>query len=121
MYENIGGKIKMMAKITAIVLAAAAVIAGIAVLIVTEGDGALIALPIMIIGPFFAWISSFILYGFGELIDKVSEIERNTRGGATKSREQSKADDERVKKLERLRSQGLITEEEYRNALEQVK
>ena len=50
-------------------------------------------------------------------IDKASDIERNTRGGERKSEAQAKVDSERIGKIEKLRSQGLITEEEYQKAI----
>lgn len=66
-----------------------------------------------LLGPVIAWVSSWLLYGFGELIDKTCEIEYNTRGSMRKSEAQARVDEERISKIERLRSQGLITEEEY--------
>ena len=36
-----------------------------------------IGLLIMFIGSLFSWIGSFFAYGFGELIDKATEIEKN--------------------------------------------
>ena len=37
------------------------------------------AVTVAVIGPLSAWISTWILYGFGELIDKTCENEANTR------------------------------------------
>ena len=116
MYNNIGGKIKGLAKASFIVAAIAAVITGIA-LMATDEDLILYGLLVMVVGPIVAWVSSWLLYGFGELIDKASDIERNTRGGERKSEAQSKVDSERINKIEKLRSQGLITEEEYQQAI----
>ncbi len=116
MYDNIGGKIKGLAKVLFIVTAIAEVITGIA-LMATDEDLILYGFLVMIVGPIVAWVSSWLLYGFGELIDKASDIERNTRGGERKSEAQSKVDSERISKIEKLRSQGLITEEEYQAAI----
>ena len=33
----------------------------------------------IIVGPLAAWVSSWLLYGFGELIEKTTEIAENTR------------------------------------------
>ena len=83
MYENIGKKIKGLAKACCIVETIAAILAGV-IMIATgiETDmfyyivgGAMIA----ILGPLVAWVSSWLLYGYGELIDKACEIEANTR------------------------------------------
>ncbi len=116
MYDNIGGKIKGLAKAFFIVEAIAAVITGIA-LMATDEDLIGIGLLVMVVGPLVAWVSSWLLYGFGEIIDKLCDIERNTRGGERKSEAQAKVDSERISKIEKLRSQGLITEEEYQQAI----
>ena len=90
-YDNIGGKIKGLAKSTFIVEAVAAVITGIAVLISTD---ILLGLIILVVGPIVAWVSSWLLYGFGELIDKASDIADNTRGSERKLEELGKAEEE---------------------------
>lgn len=79
MYDNIGGKIKGLAKIIFIVEAIAAAISGLA-LIVSNEETVFAGLLAVILGPVAAWVSSWLLYGFGEIVEKVSEIERNTRG-----------------------------------------
>lgn len=116
MYDNIGGKIKGLAKATFIVEAIAAVITGIA-LMDSDDDMFPVVLLVMVVGPIVAWVSSWLLYGFGELIDKTCDIARNTYGRERKSEAQSKVDYERISKIEKLRSQGLITEEEYQQAI----
>ncbi len=113
MFDNIGGKIKGLAKVLFWIEAISAVIAGLVTVEVTEGFSLLFALA----GILVAWISSWFLYGFGEIIDKLCDIERNTRGGERKSEAQVRVDSERISKIEKLRSQGLITEEEYQQAI----
>lgn len=76
MYDNIGCKIKKLAEIAFYFETVASVIAGIAMWIVTEQT---ICALIVVVGPLFAWISSALLYGFGEIVDKVGKIENNTR------------------------------------------
>ena len=120
MYDNIGKKIKGLAKAVFIVEAIAMVITGIA-LMASDEYMIPIGLLVMVVGPLVAWVSSWLLYGFGELIDKTCDIERNTRGGERKSEAQSKIDSERISKIEKLRSQGLITEEEYQQAISKEK
>lgn len=116
MYDNIGGKIKRLAKATFFVEAIAAVITGIALMASGE-ERAAIGFLVAMLGLIVALVSSWLLYGFGELIDKTCAIERNTRGGQGKSEAQENAVSERISKIERLRSQGLITEEEYQQAI----
>ena len=71
LYENIGGKIKNWAKWTFIVEAVAAVIAGIAVII--DSEDFLLAFALILLGPIVAFIGSWILYAFGELVEKTSD------------------------------------------------
>lgn len=116
MYENIGGKIKGLAKAVFVIETIITVIAGF-ILIAMDEDLSLLGFFLLIVGPLISWLLSLLLYGFGELIDKASEIERNTRSGEKKSETQARIDSERVNKIEKLRSQGLITEEEYQQII----
>lgn len=95
MYDNIGGKIKGLAKVTFIAEAIAAVISGFAIM-GFDDDTILIGLLVLIIGPIIAWVSSWLLYGFGELIDKSCEIERNTRGEKSGLKEQKLLNSEEI-------------------------
>ena len=78
MYSNIGKKIKVLAIVIFGIEAFAAFLSAIALMSVDEEmiPGGII---ILLVGPLLAWISSWLLYGFGELIDKTCDIERNTR------------------------------------------
>ena len=73
MYDNIGGKIKGLAKTMFIVEAIGAVIMGIA-LLTTDDDFILAGLLTLFCGPIVAWIGSWILYAFGELVEDVRDI-----------------------------------------------
>lgn len=124
MFDNIGKKIKSLS----IVLCWVGIIAYVIVAIImfinasegpyrTEGLYTGLGFAFLIGGPLLSWVSSFFMYGFGELIDKTCDIERNTHSGERKSVAQTKIETERIDKIEKLRSQGLITEEEYREAI----
>ena len=76
MFDNIGKKIKSLAVIITRVEFAAFIIAGIALMIEEEF---LIGLLVGGLGCLFAWLTSFFIYAFGELVDKVQDIEKNTR------------------------------------------
>ena len=76
MFDNIGGKIKGLAKVLFWLEAIAAVIVGFVLVEGTEGLSLLFAIA----GVLVAWISAWFLYGFGEIIEKLCDIERNTRG-----------------------------------------
>ena len=116
MYDNIGGKIKGLAKAIFIIGAVVSFIAGIVLMFVND-NLIFVGVLIWFIGIIVSWVSSWVLYGFGEIIDKISDIERNTQGGEMRSKAQSRVDSERIDKIEKLRSQGLITEEEYKKAI----
>jgi len=91
MYDNIGGKIKGLAKIMFIVEAIGAVITGI-VLLATDDDLIFSGLLTLFCGPITAWVSSWVLYAFGELVEKTTDNEINTRQILIKLNEKS-ADD----------------------------
>lgn len=78
MYENIGKKIKGLAKAIFIVEAIGAIIAGIC-LLATDGDLILAGLLTLFCGPIVAWVSSWILYAFGELVEAARDNENNTK------------------------------------------
>ena len=80
MYANIGSKIKGWAKWIFIVGAIAAVLCALEMLFSAE-DGAMLmeAIIILVAGPLIAWVSSWVLYGFGELIEKTTANEKNTK------------------------------------------
>ena len=127
LFENIGKKIKALAKWSFVVVAVVSILVGIiGTVAALDGDESLVAifLPITFAGPILALLSAWMLYGFGELIDKVSDIAKNTAGDTPtddsieiKPATQKTVDRKRIARLEELRKKELITEEEYRAAL----
>ena len=76
LYENIGSKLKNLAKGVFIVEALGAIITGITLL----GEELLLpGLLTAVLGPIIAWISSWVLYAFGELVEKTVNNETNTK------------------------------------------
>lgn len=113
MYDNIGKKIKSLAKALFIVQSVLCFIAGIVLTFVLNP----IFMFASIIAPVIVWISSWLLYGFGELIDKTCDISASiTSDKTTSSSFPSKTS--RSRGLETLRSSGLISEEEYLQLVE---
>ena len=117
MYDEIGKKIKTLAIATFIVEAIASVILGI--YFIFDYADLLIILLTFIAGPIVAWVSSWLLYGLGEIIDRLCAIDRNTRA-EVKSNAQTKEDDKKISQIERLRSKSLISEEEYKKEYKKV-
>lgn len=108
MFDNIGGKIKALAKAVCWIGIIASIIAGIVTMSLDE-DMAGIGLVIILVGCLFSWVGSFFAYGFGELIEKTSEIAENTRGA---NPSKGNAED-KVALLEKWKTQGLIDEDEF--------
>ena len=73
LYENIGAKIKNWAKWIFIAEAIGAIITGLALLFLDE-ELILCGLLVIILGPIVAWVGSWILYAFGELVEDVHAI-----------------------------------------------
>ena len=69
MFDNIGGKIKILAKILCWLGIIASLTMGIFLMFVI-GDGyAALGILVTALGPLFSWIGSFITYGLGQLIE----------------------------------------------------
>ncbi len=81
-YANIGRKIKDWAKTLFVLGAIASEFSAIYMFFAAKRGGiplAVIALLLSVLGPVLAWISSLMLYAFGELVEKTSANERNTQ------------------------------------------
>ena len=76
LYKNIGEKIKGWAKWIFAIEAAAAIVYG---LVLIFDDAALAGIIVLIVGPLVAWVSSWLLYAFGELVDKTAANEKHTK------------------------------------------
>lgn len=116
MYTNIGAKIKGLAIVVCIGGIIAGVIAGLA-LISFDEDLALIAILLIAVVALISWVSSFVLYGFGELVENSGKIadgkapQKNPRPAAPYPQNRD------LTELHKLRMQGIITEEEYQKKL----
>lgn len=110
MYDNIGGKIKGLAKVICVIGIIVSVIAGLNVFADNEQDEFLGVLY-FIIGPLLSWVGSFFLYGFGELIEKTSNIEQKTSNIEQIVLSKECLNSEYI--LEKFYKGGIITEEEY--------
>ena len=84
MFENIGEKIKMLAKVGCVVNmvifgVSAIILLGIAHNYYYITIYAILGFTFLILGPIIAWILSCLIYGFGELIETNRKIAENTR------------------------------------------
>lgn len=71
LYENIGEKIKSWAKWIFVVEAIGAVIGAIVLIV---NDSVLLGLLTLVLGPFAAWVGSWLLYAFGEMVETICSI-----------------------------------------------
>lgn len=67
MFDNIGRKIKGLAKFVCWVGIICSIISGI-MMATTGGAGVLAGIMTIIIGGLCSWVGSFVLYGFGEIV-----------------------------------------------------
>lgn len=83
MFTHIGGKIKILAQVLCYIGIAASVFAGIAVITMSRMAAAAgtdtvatiaAGVIVMIAGSLLSWVGSFLLYGFGELVQNSSTI-----------------------------------------------
>lgn len=87
LYNVIGKRIKRIAIITTMVFSVLSVIIG---FIIGLNQGFEYGWAYVFLYPVLIWISSFVMYGFGELIDKVTKIEQalnNTKQKESESEE----------------------------------
>lgn len=71
MFINISGKIKTLAVVLTVLGTLTSLFCGLNILDHVEG---LLGILVIVFGTLWSWISSFLLYGFGELIDRVCGI-----------------------------------------------
>ncbi len=130
MFDNIGHKIKVFSIIIFAIEVSLAFLSGLFLLPRYKYTAFII---IIIVVPLSAYINSMFIYGFGELIEKVSSIENSINSirqnensaksgkiihsGEIKTETKPSPIDDKIKKIESLYSQGSITEEEYNNTL----
>ena len=122
MFDNIGKKIKTLAATIALVGIIVSIITGVIILGIgadmgfgVGGEGLVgLGIMIIIIGSLISWVSSFVLYGFGELIEKTTEIAQNTvKKGSTGTLTLKMENEKKLATLIQWKESGLISEEEF--------
>ncbi len=109
MFNEIGKKIKGLASVIAWLGIIASAIMG----FTSMRFSALAGILIIAIGALASWISSFMLYGYGELIDQTSQMNEKFSSLRVPQNEF----EAKWRLLRELMEQGIITEEEYKEAL----
>lgn len=117
MFEHIGGKLKTFAKFSAWFGIMVSLLLGATIIISMEAEftliGGVCAFMVMTLGSLFAWISSWALYAFGELVENVEAVRLRLEAMQTQSARRGITRDE----IESIRKQeledGLISDEEF--------
>lgn len=128
MYNNIGGKIKGLAITFAIIEAVLSFIGGFVAMVIDE-ELVAVGFVVIVVGFLTAWISSWLLYGFGEIVENTGIIARNSRANVqgeqtnydivnTPPQMQDTPNPQRQERLYQLYTKGEITAYEYHKALE---
>lgn len=77
MFDNIGRKIKMLAKVVCWIGIIGSITTGLVLIgMGIDGPDALVTSGVIIVifGPFFSWIGCFFMYGFGQLVDDTQKL-----------------------------------------------
>ena len=115
LYSNIGRKIKKFAVISFVVLSVISLLC--CVIFLFGEDLRPFALPLLF-APVLFYFSSWMMYGFGEIIDRVACIEQNTKkSDVAPEASADQTNYEKIKRLKSLLDRGVITQEEYDEAI----
>ena len=117
MYKGIGGKIKTLAGVITCIGILLSIVSG--VVLMTKGY-ALVGVLVMLAGFLFSWISTFILYGFGQMVensDKLVAIEKMKLDSRLDELE-SKAD--KADELAKWNKAGFLTDEEFERKIDEL-
>lgn len=126
MFENIGGKIKKLAIVLTVIGIIASFVVGILMAVAASNlhQSQLGGILVIILGSILSWISSFVLYGFGQLIESTCNIEKAVQSGGLSTSTDTNAssvepdfkssdDMEKLEYYKRLLDNGRITKEEF--------
>ena len=118
MFDNIGSKIKSLAKIVCWAGIILTGIIGFVMLVSGEDVVSPVGLVVMIVGPLSSWIGSFFVYGFGELIEKTTHISEYIMD--KQCPESTNKSQDKVALLEKWKRDGLISEEDYQDKISKL-
>ena len=122
MFKNIGGKIKGIAIISAIICMIPSVILGLYLMSLSEISEPMgvLGLIVIILGVLFPWIGFYLLYGYGQLVENSDKLVL-ILGGKEKPQTYNPAftedQNQKILRITELRKKGLITEEQYQKAI----
>ena len=134
LYKNIGEKIKGWAKWVFIIGAISSIIGALGMLFSAEDEWMLIVgLLALVVGPLVAWVSSWLLYAFGQITDDLHAMRnkecpsKKASGNNNVNIDEQSQDCEsthidpihqrKIARITELRKKGLRTEEMYQSAI----
>lgn len=149
MFENIGNKIKTVAKVVCWIGIIASLIIGF-ILLVQDEDTAFAGILTMVLGSLGSWVGSFITYGFGQLVENSDILVQQSSKSPSLNIEKSSTatvpsvsnqhrwrcngcgnmisdeicpicNKEKIDNLKKWKEEGLITEEEYMQKMESLR
>ena len=88
MFDNIGSKIKTLARIVCWLGIIISVISGLAIMVSNE-ETIFVGTLIILLGSIGSWIGSFVLYGFGQLIENSDTLVEISKHSISKSPKES--------------------------------
>ena len=105
MFDKIGYKIKVIAESQYVLFVLGCIIAGIYLISI---EFVFLGIFVFILGFVMAPISAFLLYGFGELIDKVNEISENIKSDGLNINNVENNVDEQVQEVSKVNYSGYV-------------
>lgn len=120
MFKNVGEKIKIVSQVMTWICIVAFILGGFGFML--SGSAGIVAgLVMLLVGPLFAWIGGLFLYGFGQLIENTDHMVTQQPGApARRSQMMDQRRAESLRQMDRLLEDGLITEEDYQQKLDQM-
>ena len=134
MYKNAGKSIKNIVKVVVGIQIALFIILGIILmLLVPDGAGFLAGALVAGVGCFFAWLSGLILYAYGDMADNMRVLAKSYSVNAaadkhnievfefnSENRNLSKFQRSMIKEYRAQLENGVLTQEEYKNKVENI-
>lgn len=121
MFDNVGSKIKGLASFFCWGGIIASIIGGI-ILIGLDEDLIFAGIAVIVIGSLLSWVSSFVLYGFGELVANSAIIAGKRVDDSVQLSNTVAPQDknEKIAALNNLKAKSLISEDEYNKKIAEM-
>ena len=120
MFNNIGGKIKILAQVVFWLGIIVSFLVGI-ILINQDENTVLIGFLVLVLGSLFSLIGSFMTYGFGQLIENSDILVAEKNADKSEAARPVETINDKIDTLSKWKQQGLITEQEYNQKMENLK